>query len=248
MGEPGRMRAERMRLGELDCVVADALPLGDRPDLLVVLGHGFGASGEDLVGLAPALASLAPALAARARFVFPAAPLTLEEVGMPDGRAWYRLPPDVLMGRMRDWDRFARETPEGLLPARRALTSVLDALVERTGLPYGRMVLGGFSQGAMVSTDVALHLDAPPAGLVLLSGSLMSQDAWQLRAEGRPGLPVFQSHGRHDDVLVFSQAERLRDLLESAGARVEFHPFDGPHTIPSETVDALAEFLTRRLG
>jgi phospholipase/carboxylesterase len=242
-----RLRRVATKLGELDCQVVDALPEGATPSLAVVLCHGFGAPATDLVALAPELASLQPKLAESVRFVFPAAPLTLEQHGMPFARAWFHLPPEVLMGQSRDWDRFAREVPPGLSTARRALMSLVSALSAATKLPYGRIVLGGFSQGAMVTTDVTLRLEEAPAGLCILSGTLTAEAEWRQRAPARKGLPVFQGHGRFDNVLAFPPAERLRDLLVEAGLPVEFVPFDGPHTIAPEELERLAAFLVARL-
>jgi phospholipase/carboxylesterase len=235
------------RLGELDCQVLEAIPEGSKPELAVVLCHGFGAPATDLVPLAPELVALRPELGPRVRFVFPAAPLSLAELGMPGGRAWFHIPLEVLMGRQRDWGAYARAVPEGLVQARRMVMGLVSALSAATGLPYGRLVLGGFSQGGMVTTDVALRLEEAPAGLAILSGTLICQEEWKERAGRRKGLPVFQSHGRYDDVLPYGQAEKLRELLEGAGLGVEWLPFNGPHTIAPEELERLAAFLAARL-
>ncbi|HEX8819454.1 MAG TPA: dienelactone hydrolase family protein [Archangium sp.] len=241
------MKRVSTRLGELDCQVLEAMAEGASPELAVVLCHGFGAPATDLVPLAQELVELKPELGAKVRFVFPAAPLSLSAMGMPYARAWFHLPQEVMMGRERNWDEYAASTPEGLVQARRGLMSLLAALSAATKLPYGRIVLGGFSQGGMVTTDVALRLEEAPAGLCILSGTLLSQDEWKQRAEKRKGLPVLQSHGRYDDILAFSQAERLQKLLTDAGLPVEFIPFNGPHTIAPEVLERLAEFLHTRL-
>jgi phospholipase/carboxylesterase len=234
-------------MGELDCQVVDALPEGTAPSLVVVLCHGYGAPATDLVPLAAELMAEKPALAQAVRFVFPGAPLSLSAFGMPQARAWFHLPQEVLMGRERDWDRFARATPEGLPAARRALMGLLSELSVATKLPYGRMVLGGFSQGAMTATDVTLRLEEPPAGLCILSGTLLCEDEWRKRAAGRRGLPVLQGHGRYDDILPLAPAERLRALLTEAGLAVEYVPFEGPHTIAPEELERMAAFLVARL-
>lgn len=241
------MRRVSTRLGELDCQVVDALAEGASPELAVVLCHGFGAPATDLVPLAMELVELKPELGPKVRFVFPAAPLSLSAMGMPHARAWFNLPQEVLMGQERDWGRFETSTPEGLVQARRGLMSLLSALSAATKLPYGRIVLGGFSQGGMVSTDVALRLEEAPAGLCILSGTLICQDDWKQRAAKRTSLPVLQSHGRVDNVLAYGQAERLRDMLTGAGLPVEFIPFNGPHTIAPEVMERMAEFLHTRL-
>jgi phospholipase/carboxylesterase len=241
------MKRVSTRLGELDCQVVEAMAEGTSPELAVVLCHGFGAPATDLVPLAQELVELKPELGAKVRFVFPAAPLSLSAMGMPYARAWFHLPQEVLMGRERNWDQYALSTPEGLAQARRGLMSLLSALSAATKLPYGRIVLGGFSQGGMVTTDVALRLEEAPAGLCILSGTLICQDEWKQRAEKRKSLPVLQSHGRVDNVLAYGQAERLRDLLTDAGLPLEFIPFNGPHTIAPEVLERLAEFLHTRL-
>lgn len=235
------------KLGELDCQVVDALPEGALPELLVVLCHGFGAPATDLVSLAPELMSLEATLAERVRFIFPGAPLSLSEWGMPTGRAWFHLPEAIMRGQLRDWDAYAKEVPAGLPAARRAVISVVDALSTATKLPYGRIVLGGFSQGGMVTTDVALRLEERPAGLCILSGTLIAELEWRQKAQARQGLPVFQGHGRHDDVLPFKSAERLRDTLVEAGLSVDFLPFNGPHTIDEGELARMAAFLSARL-
>lgn len=242
------MRRVSTRLGELDCQVVDALLPGSTPELAVFLCHGYGAPATDLVPLAAELMALRPELARQTRFVFPAAPLPLTELGMPSSRAWFHLPLEMLTGRQLDWDAYAHAVPEGLPAARRAVLSAVSALSATTQLPYGRIVLGGFSQGGMVTTDVALRLEEPPAGLCILSGTLVAQGEWKARAESRKGLPVFQSHGRYDAILPFQVAERLRALLTDAGLAVEFLPFDGPHTIFPEELERLADFLVARLA
>jgi phospholipase/carboxylesterase len=241
------LRRISTRLGELECQVVEALPEGSPPELAVILCHGFGAPATDLVPLAPELMNLRPALAQHVRFIFPGAPLSLAALGMPSGRAWFHLPQELLMGGQRDWDTYALGVPEGLPAARRALMGLVSAVSAAAKLPYGRIVLGGFSQGGMVTTDVTLRLEEAPAGLCILSGTLIAQDEWKAKAAHRKGLPVFQAHGRSDSVLPFRAAERLRDLLKGAGLAVEFLPFDGPHTIDSEELEKLADFLVARL-
>nr|WP_242588995.1 phospholipase [Corallococcus macrosporus] len=230
-------------MGELNCHVVDALPPGTTPELVVVLSHGFGAPGTDLVALAPELMTAAPRLAQAVRFVFPEALLSLESLGMPGGRAWFEIPMDILMGRGRDWEQYSQTVPPGAPAARRALMSTVAAL----GVPMNRVVLGGFSQGAMMSTDVALRLEEPPAGLCLLSGAMVAGKEWEPKAKARPSLPVFQGHGRQDAVLPYPEGERLRAMLTGAGLTVEFLPFDGGHTIVTEELEQLAAFLVKRM-
>jgi phospholipase/carboxylesterase len=221
------------------------------PTRACVLCHGFGAPGEDLVGLGPELVALSPELG-DVRFVFPAGPLSLSEMGpgWGQGRAWWKLDVDrLLSARLNARESedvaapFRAEIPDGLVSARRHLMALVDELSRGSGLSPSRIALGGFSQGAMLATDVSLRLEEAPAALAILSGTLIAEPEWRSRAAGRKGLPVFQSHGRQDPLLPFDNAERLRDLLSGAGLKVDFLPFDGEHTIPREALTRLARLL-----
>jgi phospholipase/carboxylesterase len=234
----------RERFGDLDTLVLggdDDRGGGDGP--AVVLLHGFGAPGDDLVPLS-GLLGLPPTV----RLVFPAAPLALPAF-FGDSRAWWMIDTDALerdMAAGRPRDRSA-EVPEGLAPARDAVAACLDEVCRRLAVPEGQLVLGGFSQGAMLSCDVALRGALPLAGLVLLSGTLLCADQWAPLMAARGGLPVLQSHGRADPLLSFEAAERLRDRLRAAELDVEWHAFDGGHEIPPPVLSALGAFLRRVL-
>lgn len=240
------MRNMVTELGGLTCRIIE----GDKPELNVVLCHGFGAPGTDLVPLAQEIVAQKPEIAERVRWVFPAAPLDLEAYGgFGDARAWWlidfqRLAASMSGGRGID---MRREMPEGLTKARHHLLALIEELSLKSGLGIGRFVLGGFSQGAMLTTDVTLRLEEPPAGLMILSGTLICEDAWIERAPIRKGLKVLQSHGQMDPILPFENAEALRDLLLHAGLEVDFVPFMGPHTIPFEMLGKMAEYIEARL-
>ncbi len=234
------------RLGPLEARVVQA-DSGARPQLAVVLCHGYGASGSDLVPLAAEVLAKAPRLGSRVRFVFPAAPVSLAEFGGGDARAWWPI----------DWEanlalraagaagraELQARVPHGLAQARRQLAACVEVLTQTSGLSPHQVVLGGFSQGAMVTTDLALRQEEAPAALVILSGALTAEAEWRSRAGRRKGLPVLQSHGRQDPILPFDSAEALRDLLQEAGLKVDFLPFDGPHTIPEEALHRLGGLL-----
>lgn len=219
------------------------------PEGAVILCHGFGAPGTDLVDLGPALVRAAPALH-RVRFYFPAAPLSLGEMGWGDARAWWLIDMAALQAAGRDekaLQAFRRVEPDGMPAARRALLALVQQVANETGLPLARLALGGFSQGSMLATDVALRLEEAPAGLCILSGTLLLEEVWQGKAKARTSMPVFQSHGRQDPILPFRAAEALRTLLVEAGLSDEFVPFDGGHTITAAVVDRLAAFLAKHL-
>lgn len=259
------MNVQTSELGGLRCHVVDALPAGQSPSLGVILCHGFGAPGSDLVSLGPELLRLEPALSESVQFLFPEGPLSLDEMGMYGGRAWWLLDVERLAARLEggeqpgppDQGHRPRVGPVGARPcplrdvapelpdARERLLSVTADFCETSGLGSGRIVFGGFSQGAMLATDVALRLPERPAGLCIFSGTLLYPEEWRDLAVRRGPLPVLQSHGRQDPLLPFPAAEWLHELLTAAGLPVEFVPFDGLHTISLEAVERFAGFLAR---
>jgi len=238
----------RVKIADLEVVLAggpDREGGGDGP--ILVLLHGYGAPGDDLVPLARQLA-----VAREVRFAFPAAPLVLE-AGLPpeySGRAWW--PIDMLelqQAVMRgDFAALTRRVPTGLSEARSLVVGLLDALERDHGAPRDRVVLGGFSQGAMLSTDVTLRAERPPAGLAILSGSLICRDEWLPLMPARAGLPVLQSHGRADPILSYPIAEELRDALTGAGLQLEFVAFNGGHGIPPSALDGIGNLLKRAIS
>lgn len=238
----------RTTMGGLDVQVVQQKP--GTPRGVVVLCHGFGAPGDDLVGLAPALLAQFPTLA-DVRFVFPAAPISLGQLGWGDARAWWMIDMEQIQRLQHDpaaLREFRKVEPAGMADARKAVHAVVQQVADQTGLPMSKVVLGGFSQGAMITTDVALRLEDAPGGLCVLSGTLLLEDVWREKAGKRAGLEVLQSHGRQDPVLPFTAATWLQDLLVQAGARHEFVPFEGGHTIPAEVLRRLGDFLTRRFA
>lgn len=206
---------------------------------LVVLLHGFGAPGDDLVALHRVLD-----VPREARFAFPHAPLSLGgPFGMGDARAWWHIDMVALeaalaSGSTRD---LSRDEPVGLDEARAHVVEVMDAL--RAELSPSRLVLGGFSQGAMLATDVALRTDQNIDALALMSGTLLAEDVWLPRMAKRRGLPALVSHGTHDPILPFALAERLAAELTKAGIAVDFVKFRGQHEIPPVVLERLGALI-----
>ncbi len=205
---------------------------------VVVLMHGYGAPGTDLVPLWRELE-----VSRDVRFVFPEAPLDL---GF-GGRAWWPIDMSRLQDRFTTSaaDRLSAEVPPGVDDARAAVLELLAVLRRDFSAAPETMVIGGFSQGAMLATDTVLRSQHPFGGLAVLSGTLISRLEWLPLMPARRGLPVLQSHGRADAVLPFAIAEQLRDALSGAGLPVEFIPFNGGHGIPPAVLDGLARLIQR---
>lgn len=236
-------------LGDLRVwVTASSARQATPPRLIVVLLHGFGAPGDDLVALSRQLAVPPGTL-----LVFPEAPISLASVFpaalLREARAWWLFDLDRLEAalRARQLEVLTDSNPPGLESARKAVSALLDDLERRYQASSDRIVLGGFSQGAIVACDVALHDVRPLAGLVLMSGTLMAQQAWLPRLSARAGLRVLQSHGCDDTLMPPELSERLRDLLVEAGLRVEWVPFRGGHCVPEVVLNRLEGFLARTM-
>src|SRR4051812_36922991 len=149
-----------------------------QPELLCILCHGYGAPGDDLVPIGEHLAGV---LGDRVSFAFPEAPLPLPgPAGAFGGRAWWhievsRFERALSSGKLEE---LFDEVPDGMADARKKVREVVDALATRAKLPMSKIVLGGFSQGAMIATDVALRLEEAPAALAILSGTLLCRPEW----------------------------------------------------------------------
>lgn len=235
----------RQKIADLDVVLAggpDREGGGDGP--MLVLLHGYGAPGEDLVSIARQLP-----LPPNVRFAFPAAPLVLDPSVPPEysGRAWWQLDMLELQRAVmqRDYAALRDRVPKGLVEARAAVLKLLGELERDHAVAPGKLILGGFSQGAMLATDVTLHADRAPAGLAILSGSLIAREEWLPLLGARAGLPVMQSHGRVDPVLPYPLAEALRDELTQAGLPPDFVAFNGGHGIPTGALEALGRLVAR---
>ncbi len=241
------MAMRRETLGGLTCRIISRLPENVPPKLVVVLCHGFGAPSHDLVPIADELFELSPDLADSVEVIFPAAPLSLDHLGMLGGHAWWHIDMNELIGAIEHGNlRILRDRrPEGIDEARDLLLGVLDDVQQKTNLARDRFVLGGFSQGSMLAVEAALHGSEPPGGLCLWSSTLVSEAQWRANMTRLKNIPVVQSHGRQDPILPFAAAVALRDLLIEAGAKMNFIEFDGPHTITHAGLQALVEMLER---
>jgi phospholipase/carboxylesterase len=208
---------------------------GPGPPTLVLL-HGYGSSAERWEPFTKTIR-----WPAGGRFVFPQGPdLAARTDGVLDGRAWWRLDLRSSIPPGQSLPDLSGTKPEGLKVAAALVEDLLDRLQRSPG---GPIVLGGFSQGAMVASEVAFRSDVKLRALVLLSGTLVDEASWERHFDSRRGMPVFMAHGRADRTLPFAVAERFRLKLEAAGVKVTWVPFDGGHEIPAAVVIALNGFI-----
>jgi phospholipase/carboxylesterase len=207
----------------------------------VVLCHGFGAPGDDLVGLGSSIPT-----ARDVRWFFPEAPLEIDFGFGQTGRAWWpidmmALQEAMLRGRR---DALADATPDGMFEARDALGEALMSLEATHGLDPSRTIVGGFSQGSMVTTELTLFGARRYAGLVVLSGTLLCRDRWEAAARERlAAFPILMTHGRRDPILPFAWAEAMREVFERNQAALRWVAHGGAHEIPRLALEGLATFV-----
>ncbi|MEZ4742968.1 MAG: serine esterase [Bdellovibrionota bacterium] len=202
----------------------------------IILLHGYGADAADLASLAQVIPT-----PENINWIFPDAPLKVPIGPHITGRAWFpidmaEIEKAMMQGKHRDMSNY---TPSGLARAR----SLVLEMISELQVPFDDIILGGFSQGAMLSTDICLRSDILPKGLVLLSGTLLNKDIWQQFALKRAGLKFFQSHGTADPILGFKQANDLNKLLTDSGLIGSLHAFEGGHEIPPNIISKLTDYI-----
>lgn len=202
----------------------------------VVLLHGYGASGQDLIPLAT-YGGFAEKLGAR--WIFIQAPLAVPISPYENGWGWFQLDMEALFrwSQTQDLNALANWSP----PDMEGISTRVRALIESESQSTSRLIVGGFSQGSMVCLDAVLgglEVDA----LLLLSSTWISEKRW-LNGLKTTKLPnIFQSHGKRDPILPIGAADRLNKELVAAGAHVEYHPFGGGHEIPLDVLLCLHRF------
>ena len=203
---------------------------GGKPRRLVILLHGLGADGNDLIGLAPYWARLLP----EAEFLSPNAPFPCDMA--PYGYQWFS-----------SQDR----SPEAVLGGVRAAAPILDAFIdealEERGLDSRELALVGFSQGTMMSLFVGLRCAAPIAGIVGFSGRLLAPELLASELRSRP--PILLVHGTEDPLVPYSSLAAAESTLKAAGVPVETVTSVGiGHSIDDQGVRRGGQFLKNVLN
>ena len=198
---------------------------GGKPAKLVILLHGVGADGNDLIGLAPRFASVLP----DAGFLSPHAPYAYDMA--PVGRQWFSL---------------AERSPARILAGIRAtapiLSGFIDRELDRRGLADRNLALIGFSQGAMMALHVALRRAQACAALIGYSGALAGGE--RLAEEIRATPPVLLVHGAADEVVPVALHSPAVAALEASGVKVSAHIRPGlGHGIDEDGIGLGTRFL-----
>jgi phospholipase/carboxylesterase len=207
-----------------------------QPNAAVIWLHGLGADGHDFEPIVPELVSRGE----RAwRFVFPNAPV--RPVTINSGmrmRAWYDI---------AGMDRRAAEDAEGFKDSDNQIRELIAREVTR-GIPAGRIVLAGFSQGGAVSLYTVPRLTEKLAGVMALSCYLPRESTFSAeRTPANDATPIFMAHGQADATVPMMLGMRSRDYLLSHGYSVEWHEYPMAHAVCAEEVADIRQFLLRVL-
>lgn len=196
---------------------------------LVVLLHGLGADGHDLIDLADAWAPLLP----RAAFLSPHAPFPCDMA--PYGRQWFSL---------RDWTMASLTA--GVQAAAPVLQGFLDRERRALGLSWSQIALVGFSQGTMLALHLAPRLPEPLGAVVGFSGALAGPELLPMQIRSRP--PVLLLHGEADGVVPAAASMLAAQALEQDGIPVTLHVQPGlDHALDEDGIARAGQFLARHL-
>jgi phospholipase/carboxylesterase len=205
-------------------------PLSGTARQLVVLVHGYGADGNDLISLGQVWQQALP----DAAFAAPNAPQRVPEA--PAGFQWFTL------NRME-----TNETEQGAAAALPGLESFIEAELAATGVAPDKLILVGFSQGAMMALYAGLRRKTAPAAILAFSGLMPGRIPQPSPAGAYP--PVFISHGDSDTVVPPQLMFLALGALQQVGAEVEWHlARNVPHGIDPESLELGGQFILKALA
>ncbi len=215
-------------MGSIDDLPHRIREASGEPEGALVLLHGRGTSEDDLF---PLLDELDPDR--RLVGITPRGPLSLP----PGGAHWYIV------------RRVGFPDPSTFEPTLEKLTGWFDSLPDALGVPVEKTVLGGFSQGAVMTYAVGLGQGRPkPAAIVALSGFIPTVEGYWALDEELDGYPAALGHGRFDPIIEIGFAREAKERLEKAGADVTWRESPMQHTIDPEYIPELREFVARHTG
>ena len=210
---------------------------GPAPRWTILWLHGLGADGHDFAPIVPEL--LRPGWP-ELRFVFPHAPV--RPVTINNGarmRAWYDI---------RNLQIDQRADEQGVRESIAQVEALVAREVER-GVPPGRILLAGFSQGGAIALAAGVRREAALGGLVALSTYLpMASTTAAEATKAGLGTPVFMAHGQLDPVVPESLGQRSRVALEGLGMAIDWHVYAMPHSVCAEEIRDLGDWMQQRFA
>ena len=211
---------------------------------VVILLHGYGADGNDLIGLAPHLARALPDTS----FYSPNAPYPCEM--SPFGRQWFSLAeydPEFLRRAPETMSGALKAMAEGARKSAAYVDDFIDHLMEQHDLTADRVALLGFSQGTMMAFQTAPRRKDQIAGVIGFSGALLGEDVFAAELKSRP--PMVLVHGVDDPVVPIEASRLAKETLTTYGIDVALHERPGlQHGIDEDGITYAADFLKKHLG
>ena len=204
----------------------------DSSDTAVILFHGYGADATDLYTL-----SQVYKLSEECDWFFPQGVLEVPIGPMMTGRAWFEIPQEEFENMHN-----RKVKDNGIAPRSEQTLVEVTRWLNKMGSLYKKVFIGGFSQGAIMTSHSLYRLEFQPAGLLLLSGFLVAPSSFPTIPENLK-VPFFQSHGTQDMVLPVDGARQLFDHLEKLGLNGKWYEFGGAHEIPMDVIAESQMFL-----
>ena len=216
----------------------------------VLVFHGYGADAFDLFPLHEVISLKNPL-----NWIFPQGTIEVPVGPGWTGRGWWnidiaQIQRDAAQGVERD---LSQESNPQLTTTRQKVL----AAIETMKVPWSQIILGGFSQGAMLAVDLYLHAPQNPRGLFLWSSALVNKTEWKARTQSEefksrqkeiPHPTFFQSHGTQDSVLTLKNGQRLEGFLQSLGMKGKLNSFVGGHEIPPQIITGTSAYLATISG
>jgi phospholipase/carboxylesterase len=221
------MKTSARDIAGIECLCNE----GPNRDTAVVFFHGYGANMHDLFPLWE--------LWQHDKFdwFFPNGTMSLP-MGYYEGRAWFSIDVEALERAIRSGQH--RDLAINVPPEFDITLKQQELFIRELATKYQKIIIGGFSQGAMCASHLAMKADLNLAGLVLLSGNLLADSKFPASAKA---LPFYQAHGSRDPILPLLGAKLLEEKLQGLNFQGKLHVFDGGHEIPMKVIQEVKSFL-----
>ncbi len=159
-------------------------------------------------------------------------------MGHYEGRAWFSIDIEKLEQAIRNGEF---RDMAGTVPPEFDLTlKQQEIFLHELAQKHKKIIIGGFSQGAMCASHLAMKSGLPISALVLLSGNLLAEERVPASAKG---IPFYQSHGTRDPILPLTGAKLLENKLQALNFQGKLHVFEGGHEIPMKVIHEVKSFL-----
>ena len=221
------MNIKEKLIRELQTIVVEPINITENSNNnLIIILHGYGANMKDLVSLAENIGD------DKSIFVFPNAPFKFQLSYQAYGYAWI-FPPTM----------DSEDMPESMLDSTKKLMDTIETLIQHYKIKLPNVILGGFSQGAMMSASIGFVRPEIFKGVFMLSGMLLGESYLSSNTKADNNQSVFISHGEFDSLVPFSNANKIVSFLENYGYSPEFHQYPMGHELSIESIQDLANWI-----